>query len=387
VGVDVNTASPALLGYVSGMNQLTARRVYEHRMRNGPFRNREQLRDVPGFGDATFVQAAGFLKIAHSVNPLDATWIHPESYDTAGQVLQLLGGEPHDLRLGSGTERLAAKVSEIDVEAKAAELGIGTLLLRDILAQLTRPGRDPREDLPAPIFKRDVLKFEDLEPNMALTGTVLNVVDFGCFVDIGMHDSGLIHVSQLANRFVQDPHDVVAVGDIVHVWVMQVDKERRRVSLTMVDPNAQRASRERRGRGRGRNRPATPQGEQAQAGSSQAGATQQGEKPTGQKSGPPRRRERGGRDRQRSGGGRPPGKGGRGRGRDRGGPPRERGPYETKPKGPPPPPLSEDMKAGKEPMRTFGDLMQFYQEKETEEEKPEQKPEANQEDPETKSDD
>ena len=306
-------------------------------------------------------------------------------------MLHLLGGEPHDLRLGSGAERLAAKVREIDVEAKAAELGVGTLLLRDILAQLTRPGRDPREDLPAPAFKRDVLKFEDLEPNMELTGTVLNVVDFGCFVDIGMHDSGLIHVSQLAARFIQDPHDVVAVGDIVHVWVMQVDKERRRVSLTMIDPTAERTPRERRGRGRGRARAGQPEGEQAQAGQTQAGqtqagATQQSEKPAGQKSGPPRRRERGGRDKQR-GGGRPPGKGGRGRGRDRGGPPRQRGPYETKPKGPPPKPLSEEMKAGKEPLRTFGDLMQFYQEKEAEQEKPEQKPEANQEDTETKSDD
>ena len=240
VGVDVNTASPALLRYVSGLNQLTARRLYEYRREHGPFRSREQLREVPGFGEATFVQAAGFLKIPDGDNPLDATWIHPESYAVANRALERLHGAAADLRDKETAAALAERIAQVDLEALAKELEVGLLTLKDILAQLARPGRDPREDLPAPVFKRGVIKLEDLAPGMELTGTVLNVVDFGCFVDIGMHDSGLVHVSRLADKFVRDPHDVVAVGDIVKVWVMEIDKERRRVSLTMVRPGSER---------------------------------------------------------------------------------------------------------------------------------------------------
>ncbi|MGW8258355.1 MAG: helix-hairpin-helix domain-containing protein, partial [Thermoguttaceae bacterium] len=203
VGVDVNSASPALLRYVSGLNQLTARRVYEYRTEHGPFRNREELRLVPGFGEATFVQSAGFLKIAAGDNPLDSTWIHPESYAAAQRILERLDCTPHDLLDKNSVAALAEKATQVDCNALAGELEVGSLTLKDILAQLSRPGRDPREDLPAPVFKHGVLKLEDLSPGMELTGTVLNVVDFGCFVDIGMHDSGLVHVSHLADRFVR----------------------------------------------------------------------------------------------------------------------------------------------------------------------------------------
>ena len=202
VGVDVNTASPALLRYVSGLNQLTARRMYEFRCQHGPFRNREQFREVPGFGEATFVQAAGFLKISGGENPLDATWIHPESYAVASRVMERLDAAPAALtEKDAAAAVLAQKIAAVDLDAMAKELEVGTLTLKDILAQLVRPGRDPREDLPAPVFKQGVLKLEDLSPGMELTGTVLNVVDFGCFVDIGMHDSGLVHVSHLADRY------------------------------------------------------------------------------------------------------------------------------------------------------------------------------------------
>ena len=240
VGVDVNTASPALLRYVSGMNQLTARRLYEHRREHGAFRTREQLREVPGLGEATFVQAAGFLKIPGGDNPLDATWIHPESYAAANRALERLGATAGDLAAKETAVALGERIAKLDLEPLANELEVGALTLKDILSQLARPGRDPREDLPAPVFKRGIIKLEDLSPNMELTGTVLNVVDFGCFVDIGMHESGLVHVSRLADKFVRDPHDVVAVGDIVKVWVLAIDKQRRRVSLTMVAPGSER---------------------------------------------------------------------------------------------------------------------------------------------------
>ncbi|MDO4549639.1 MAG: Tex family protein [Planctomycetia bacterium] len=236
VGVDVNMASPALLRFVSGLNQLHARKIYEYRRQNGPFRNRLQLKEVPGIGESTFVQAAGFLKIARGDNPLDSTWIHPESYEIATKILEKLGLEPHEVR--NASPEFCAKISELDVSALAKELETGELGLKDILVQLVRPGRDPREELPAPVFKKGVLKLEDLEAGMELTGTVLNVVDFGAFVDIGLHESGLVHVSQLADRFIREPHEVVAVGDIVKVWVVTVDKTRHRVSLTMIDPSA-----------------------------------------------------------------------------------------------------------------------------------------------------
>lgn len=371
VGVDVNSASPALLRYVSGMNALTARRIYEYRREHGPFKNREQLKQVPGIGEQTFVQAAGFLKVLGGENPLDATWIHPESYEIAKRVLEKLGcdvadlvtalppvrkeakktfaaellasaearpavektpegssaetagtsvpqqasdeasaapapleastgpaepqtGEPiassssqtpsptaptpaeaasqnvsaeTDDRSGKVQETssaagaagespasiaagpvprrslIAERAAQVDVSALAAELGVGTHLLQDILTSLTRPGLDPRDSLPPPVFRRGIMKLEDLTPGMELTGTVLNVVDFGVFVDIGLSDSGLVHISRLADHYIRDPHEVVGVGDVLKVWVVDVDKARRRVSLTAIPPGTQRPPR------------------------------------------------------------------------------------------------------------------------------------------------
>ncbi|NLS91058.1 MAG: S1 RNA-binding domain-containing protein [Planctomycetaceae bacterium] len=336
VGVDVNTASPALLRYVSGLNQLTARRVYEHRMQNGPFRNREQLRNVTGFGDAAFVQSAGFLKIARGDNPLDGSWIHPESYDVARRVLERLGCQVDDLANRDRLKALSEKIAQVDASSLAKELGVGELLLKDILAQLVRPGRDPREDLPPPIFRRGVLKLEDLKPGLELSGTVLNVVDFGVFVDIGMHDSGLVHVSQLADKFVRDPHEVAAVGDIVKVWVLDVDKERRRVSLTMIPPGTPRTA-FRREEGADRREERRPE------------RAKPGQKPREQRGGQAKPRE------AARGRGHDDGHG-RGHGHGRGPAP----PFKPKSRPKPITPITKDMKEGREPMRSFSDLAQFF---------------------------
>jgi protein Tex len=240
VGVDLNTASVPLLRHVSGLNQMVARDLVEYRKANGPFQNREQLMQVNGIGEGRYVQAAGFLKIGGGANPLDVTWIHPESYPVARQVLTDLGFTPEDLLDKQRLEELREKLNAVSLEETAERLQIGVPTLDDIFRALARPGRDPREDLPPPIFKKGVLKLEDLEPNMELKGTVLNVVDFGAFIDIGLKDSGLVHISQMANRYVKSPYDVAAVGDVVTAWVLAVDKERRRVSLTMIQPGTER---------------------------------------------------------------------------------------------------------------------------------------------------
>ncbi len=197
--------------------------------------------EVEGIGPATFTQAAGFLKVPEGEHPLDRTWVHPESYPVAIALLERHGFTPDAVRDKVRLPELRAQLAEADVRALAAELGVGEFTLRDIIEALSRPERDPRDDLPKPIFKKGVLKLEDLEAGMELKGTVLNVVDFGAFVDIGLKDSGLVHISQLANRYVKSPHDVVSVGDVVTVWVMGVDQERKRVSLTMVKPGTERS--------------------------------------------------------------------------------------------------------------------------------------------------
>jgi len=522
VGVDVNTASPSLMRYVSGLNQLTARRLYEYRQQHGPFRNRDQFKDVPGFGDATFVQAAGFLRIINGDNPLDATWIHPESYEAAGRVIEELGSSVSELAAsvatseesaeteqpkpeqkrepaaeqeqppqepaaasagdqgkspaaadeppeqqtaasevpdesaeaevateepgesteaasvtaevsdepaeaavatdepgesteaeaitaevsdeptevpeatdepddstdaaaiavevpdeppepteateepGESTEAaaevpdepaeattvatdepdkptevvatekslsLAERTAKADVAAMAAKLEIGELLLKDILSSITRPGRDPREDLPAPAFRREVMKLEDIRPEMELSGTVLNVVDFGAFVDIGLPDSGLIHISRLADRYVRDPHEVVSVGDILTVWVVGVDKQRRRVSLTAIKPGTETPREERKDKPPRRDRrPRKPEG-----------------KPRG-------RHSEGKRQARHAKGGKPKYE--------------HRRPQKKKP---PAPPITDAMAEGKEPMRTFSDLLQFYERKSTDDEEEEKK--------------
>jgi uncharacterized protein len=511
VGVDVNTASPALLRYVSGLNQLTARRLYDYRLQNGPFKNREQLQNVPGFGTATYVQAAGFLKIRHGDNPLDATWIHPESYDTARRVLKKLDISAADLpvdeqegkvippvrqepvppqdepppgdsaaampadeapaetvpgpelptpeattkatteatrpveakpspedkaadavpgvepgadaslaetaataevtaevqtpeppvegesgaegpptpaavaeaesaaaaeslpaqpaspqpaaaepppgepppgeplpaearELGPTRLDFAKRVAEVDVDPMAQELGIGKLLLRDILSSLARPTRDPRDDLPRPIFRRGIVKLDDLQPGMDLAGTVLNVVDFGAFIDIGLNDSALIHVSRLADRYVRDPHDVVSVGDVIRVWVVDVDKQRRRVSLTAIRPGTERPHSERRGR-----------------------RAKDKKKPDR----PPRDR-----DKSRKPEGGAPSKRVGGRGRREFKKPVAKPRYKRKEKPKPVVPITKAMKEGREPMRTFGDLQQFWQIQQTGNQQKEKKKQA-----------
>lgn len=497
VGVDVNTASPSLLRYVSGLNQLTARRIYEYRTQHGPFSNREEIRKVPGVGDASFVQAAGFLKINSGDNPLDATWIHPESYSLALKLLEKLGssldelapkaapsaaapqaaslptdhspgeapahaevqeradeahegateeaheGEaaahpveeqaapepaaeapaadsvsaeatpaepaaaaeapaaadpaaaaapspvaaslaplplaapPEPAPLAALREKLTESAKTLDIASLAKEWGVGELTLRDVLAGLTRPGRDPREDLPPPIFRRGILKLDDLAPNMELSGTVLNVVDFGAFVDVGLGDSGLVHISRLADRYISDPHEVVSVGDVLRVWVVSVDKERRRVSLTAIAPGTQKPQqrRERGERPQRGERPAgagRPSGQGGQGGGRppRGGGRPQGQGApagAGTGSGPPQGQGggRGGRPPQgRGGGGGGGGRGGHGGGGRGGRPEGPSKPYVTKQKPAPLKPITKKMEEGKEPMRTFGDLMQFVQKKE-----------------------
>jgi uncharacterized protein len=361
VGVDVNTASPALLRYVSGLNQTTARNLHEWRAKNGPFTSRRQLLEVPGFGESAFVQAVGFLKIAGGVEPLDSTWIHPESYEVATKVLERLGGSRDDLAGRQQAESLADRAASLDLDALSAELGVGRLLLADIVDQLSRPGRDPREDLPKPFFKKGVLKLEDLQPGMELLGSVLNVVDFGAFVDIGLHDSGLVHISHLSNDYVRDPHDVVSVGQVVRVWVLEIDKGRRRVALTMIQPGTARQQQERPNRRQGgRSQPV----DQAAAAAQQDGraGNRSHNRPEGRPQRPPRPPAAGGDGAApaaaASRSDRPAGGGRRGRGRP---PQREQEPrvYVAKAEKVAKP-LTKAMKEGKEPLRTFGDLKQFF---------------------------
>ncbi|MFH1302623.1 MAG: Tex family protein, partial [Planctomycetota bacterium] len=241
VGVNLNTASASLLRHVSGMNQLIARRITEWREKHGPFQNRKQLLDVAGVGEATFTQAAGFLKIDAGTEPLDTTWIHPESYEHAHKVFTQLE-LPQDSLKTSAEDRasIIEKVSQIDKKELSRNLKIGLPTLEDILEAIVRPKRDPRSDLPGPIFKQGVLKLEQLIEGMELQGTVLNVVDFGAFVDVGLKDSALIHVSEMANHFIKNPYQFVSVGDVITAWVLGVDLERRRVSLTLIKPGTDR---------------------------------------------------------------------------------------------------------------------------------------------------
>ncbi len=231
VGVDMNTASASLLRYVSGLTARTAENIVKYRDAQGKFRNREQLKEVPGVGAIAFQQAAGFLRIPDGDNPLDNTSIHPESYEATRKLLQRFGIEEDQ----SAWRRLRRRIREeaIPLETLAREVGVGIPTLEDILTDLEKPGRDPREDMPPPVFRSDVLKMEDLREGMVLKGTVRNVVDFGAFVDIGVKRDGLVHVSQMAEKYVRDPHQVVAVGDTVTVKVISVDLERGRIQLSM----------------------------------------------------------------------------------------------------------------------------------------------------------
>jgi protein Tex len=232
VGVNVNTASSSLLQYVAGLSKTVANNIVKKREEEGKFVSRIQLKKIPRLGAKTYEQAIGFLRVLDGKDPLDRTGIHPENYDVVKELLKKYGFTTKDL----GTEKLKAALQAVDLKVVAAELSIGELTLKDIIDALVRPERDPRDELPAPLLKKDVLQLEDLKSGMELQGTVRNVVDFGAFVDIGVKQDGLVHISKLTKRFVKHPLDIVSVGDIVTVWVDSVDKQKGRVSLTMLPP-------------------------------------------------------------------------------------------------------------------------------------------------------
>ncbi|MFS0644942.1 Tex family protein [Siminovitchia sp. 179-K 8D1 HS] len=232
VGVNVNTASSSLLQYVSGLSKTVANNIVKHREENGKFTSRAELQHIPRLGAKTYEQAIGFMRILDGEEPLDSTPIHPESYPEVKQLLSSIGFTTADL----GSEKLIEALKNVSVEETAKELGLGGLTLRDIIDSLMKPGRDLRDELPKPILKTDLLKLEDLTPGMVLQGTVRNVVDFGAFVDVGVKEDGLVHISKLSDRFVKHPLDVVSLGDIVTVWVEKVDVQKGRLSLTMKKP-------------------------------------------------------------------------------------------------------------------------------------------------------
>ena len=227
VGVDLNTASPSLLTRVAGLNGTIAKNIVAFREENGVFTTRRQLLKVAKLGPKAFEQCAGFLRVPESKNVLDNTGVHPESYDAAKGLLELLGATPKDAR------DLPARLNAYGAEKAAVALGVGVPTLRDIAKELSKPGRDPRDELPAPILRTDVLELKDLKPGMVLSGTVRNVIDFGVFVDIGVHQDGLVHISQVCNKFIKHPSEAVAVGDVVKVVVLDVDEKKHRISLSM----------------------------------------------------------------------------------------------------------------------------------------------------------
>ena len=233
VGVDVNTATPSLLAYVSGINNTIAKNIVKYRDENGKLKERKELLKVPKLGKVAFEQCAGFLRIIDGKNPLEITAVHPESYEATEKLLKNLGFDKEDLRDRIKTDELRQKLKTVDVTKMAKKLEIGEMTLKDIIEELSKPGRDPREDMPKPILRQDVLKLEDLQEGMILTGTVRNVIDFGAFVDIGVKYDGLVHISEMSDKFIKNPSDLVSVGDIVRVKVIKIDRERKKVGLSM----------------------------------------------------------------------------------------------------------------------------------------------------------
>ena len=236
VGVELSTASPSLLSHVAGIGPALAKNIVAYREENG-ITSRAQLKKVPKLGPKAFEQCAGFLRVRDSKNALDATAVHPESYEAAKALLEKLGYQLSDIKAGKLPD-LNVRMEEIGVKKLAEELNVGEPTLKDIARELQKPGRDPRDDLPKPILRTDVLAMEDLAPGMELMGTVRNVIDFGAFVDIGVHQDGLVHISRMANRFIKHPAEVVKVGDVIKVWVVEVDAKKKRIALTMLPPKA-----------------------------------------------------------------------------------------------------------------------------------------------------
>ena len=236
VGVELSTASPSLLSHVAGIGPALAKNIVAYREENG-ITSRAQLKKVPKLGPKAFEQCAGFLRVRDSKNALDATAVHPESYAAAKALLEKLGYQLSDIKAGKLPD-LNVRMEEIGVKKLAEELNVGEPTLKDIARELQKPGRDPRDDLPKPVLRTDVLAIEDLAPGMELMGTVRNVIDFGAFVDIGVHQDGLVHISRMANRFIKHPAEVVKVGDVIKVWVVEVDAKKKRIALTMLPPKA-----------------------------------------------------------------------------------------------------------------------------------------------------
>ena len=232
VGVDLNTASSSLLSYVAGINSTVANNIVEYRETNGGFTVRKELLKVKKLGEKTFEQCAGFLRIPEGDNILDNTSVHPESYEACEKLLKLTGHTLEDVK-DKKIGKLKEEVTKLGTEKVASLIGVGMPTLNDIVNELLKPGRDPRDELPPPLLSEDVLDIADLKPGMILDGTVRNVVDFGAFVDTGVHQDGLVHISELSDRFVRNPMEVVSVGDIVKVRVLEVDEKRKRISLSM----------------------------------------------------------------------------------------------------------------------------------------------------------
>lgn len=233
VGVDLNTASQSLLTYISGINSGVAKNIVLYREENGAFTDRKQLMKVPKLGAKAFEQCAGFLRVPMGKNPLDNTSVHPESYKAASELMDICGFTASDI----GSEKMkeiAAAADKLGVETISEKIGVGVPTVRDIIKELVKPGRDPRDELPPPLLRSgDVMELKDLKPGMELMGTIRNITDFGCFVDCGVHEDGLVHISQICNKFIKHPLEAVKVGDVVKVWVLDVDMKRKRISLTM----------------------------------------------------------------------------------------------------------------------------------------------------------
>ena len=232
VGVDVNTASPSLLAQISGLNQTTAKNIVKYREENGAFTSRKQLLKVPKLGPKAYEQCAGFLRVPESRLVLDNTAVHPESYAAAETLLKLTGYTMEDVAAGR-LDDLKSRVAAAGAEQLAAQAGVGVPTLLDVTKELVKPGRDPRDELPPPILRTDVMELKDLKPGMVLTGTVRNVIDFGAFVDIGVHQDGLVHISEVCSKFIRHPSEVVSVGDVVKVVVLDVDEKKKRISLSI----------------------------------------------------------------------------------------------------------------------------------------------------------
>ena len=233
VGVDVNTATPSLLSYVAGINNTIAKNIVKYRDENGKLKERKELLKVPKLGKVAFEQCAGFIRIPDGTNPLENTAVHPESYEPTEKLLEKLGFSTNDLKNKNDLNSLREKLKTVDIKSLSEELSIGEMTLSDIITELSKPGRDPREDMPKPVLRSDVLKFEDLTEGMVLTGTVRNVIDFGAFVDIGVKYDGLVHISEMSDSYIKNPSDLVSVGDIVKVKVIKIDSERKKVGLSM----------------------------------------------------------------------------------------------------------------------------------------------------------